>query len=75
MSKYLLILAIIAVIYAAARGQRKTPTRTARGKPATRPPQNMVACARCGVHLPESDALREGKHHYCCAAHRDQGPA
>jgi len=35
----------------------------------------MVACARCGVHLPESDALHEGKHHYCCAAHRDQGPA
>lgn len=75
MSKYLLILAIIAVIYAAARGRRKTPTRPARGKPRIAPPQNMVACARCGVHLPENEALREGPHCYCCAAHRDQGPA
>lgn len=75
MSKYLLILAIVAVIWAVARGQRRQshPTRR-KAKPAA-PPQNMVACARCGVHLPESDALREGRHFYCCTAHRDQGPA
>lgn len=75
MSKYLLILALIAVIYAVARGQRKAPTRTSQGKRRATVPQNMVACAHCGVHLPESDALREGKRFYCCAAHRDQGPA
>lgn len=31
----------------------------------------MVACAHCGVHLPETLAVRvEGKA-YCSAAHRD----
>ena len=76
MSKYLLILAIVAVVYAATRGPRKMPTHTAQGKkPGLPAPQNMVACARCGVHLPESDALHEGQHFFCCAAHRNQGPA
>lgn len=74
MSKYLLILALIAVIYAATRRPRHTPTPAKKGRATIAPPQNMVACARCGVHLPEADALRQGKHHYCCAAHRDQGP-
>lgn len=75
MSKYLLILAIIAVLWAAARGQRESPNPTARSKPAKTRLQKMVACAHCGVHLPESDALRDGQRCYCCAAHRDQGPA
>lgn len=75
MSKYLLILALIAVIYAATRRPRHTPTQTRKSGGAIAAPQNMVACARCGVHLPEADALRQGKHFYCCAAHRDQGPA
>lgn len=40
----------------------------------------MVACARCGVHLPAADALpgpagAPGRAYYCCAAHRDGPPA
>ena len=39
------------------------------------PVETMVDCARCGVHLPSSDALRDGRDRaYCCAAHRDAGP-
>lgn len=45
----------------------------------------MVACARCGVHLPAADALPgraqpenpdnpQARTYYCCAAHRD-GPS
>lgn len=32
----------------------------------------MVACAHCGVHIPESEALREGNRHYCSAEHYRQ---
>lgn len=36
----------------------------------------MVACARCGVHLPVREALDDSQgRHYCCAAHRDAAPA
>ncbi len=75
MTKYLLILAVIAVVYAAVRGQRKVPPAQGRRRPAQQPPQQMVACAHCGVHLPREDALMLGRDAYCCAAHRDKGPA
>jgi uncharacterized protein len=33
--------------------------------------ENMVACAHCGVHLPQSEAVRgEASLHYCSDAHR-----
>ncbi|MEZ5607842.1 MAG: PP0621 family protein [Burkholderiaceae bacterium] len=32
--------------------------------------QAMVACARCGVHVPQSSAVTGRKGSYCCAAHR-----
>lgn len=36
--------------------------------------QMMVACARCGVHLPRDEALADaGGQLYCSAAHRDAG--
>lgn len=47
--------------------------RVARGRPAapsaTLP---LVRCSRCGVHLPERDALRQGSNYYCSIAHRDE---
>jgi len=30
----------------------------------------MVACAHCGVHTPESEAIQEGSKHFCCEEHR-----
>jgi uncharacterized protein len=33
---------------------------------------SMVRCARCGVHVPENEALRSGNKHYCSSAHRDE---
>ena len=36
----------------------------------------MVGCARCGLHLPQAEALEgEGGRRYCCAEHRRLGPA
>jgi len=70
--KYLLVLAVIAVGYAFWRGQR-TGTPPSKGKrPPPPAPQDMVACARCGVHLPRSEALTHGSRTYCCAEHQQQ---
>lgn len=46
--------------------------------PPKAPPQRqlMVACARCGVHLPAQDAVVDARgQSYCCVAHRDAGSA
>jgi uncharacterized protein len=41
------------------------------GRPANeKPVENMVACARCGLHLPESDAIKSGNEYFCCEEHR-----
>ena len=38
-------------------------------------PQTMLACAHCGVHLPQADALTDASGRpYCTEAHRLAGP-
>jgi len=42
------------------------------------PQQAMVSCARCGVHLPQSDAIPNtdglgGAHWFCSVEHRKLG--
>jgi len=67
--KYLVVLAVLAVAYTLWRSQR------AAARPPQRPgagaPQDMVACAHCGVHLPRGEALMQRGRSYCCQAHRD----
>ncbi len=41
-------------------------------KPASKPVDDMVRCARCGVFVPKHEAIREGDRHYCCSRHRDE---
>ena len=70
--KYLVLLVVIAVAYAIWRSRRRPlppdrPTRQQRGTA----PQDMVACAHCGVHLPHGDALWKDGRGYCSSAHRD----
>lgn len=31
---------------------------------------HMVVCAHCGVHVPESEAIRDGNRQYCSEEHR-----
>lgn len=33
---------------------------------------NIVPCASCGMHIPESQALQKDGKYYCSAEHRDQ---
>ena len=43
-----------------------------RQKPSTDKPAvaHMVVCAYCGVHVPESEAFRDGSKLYCSEEHR-----
>jgi uncharacterized protein len=34
----------------------------------------MVPCARCGLHVPASEALTDGQRVYCSADHLRRGP-
>lgn len=74
--KYLVLLVVLAVAIGIWRS-RRAPDTSASKHPVSRPalPQNMLACAHCGVHVPQADALMLGEHAYCCAEHRRQGPA
>jgi uncharacterized protein len=48
------------------RPRRRRPVT---GKP---PPsvQNIVRCARCGLHVPEREALQHAGRYYCSEQHR-----
>lgn len=72
--KYLLLFLVLAIAYGMWRGKRRQPPPAAR--PGHRPqlPQDMVACAHCGLHLPRTEALAHGGHYYCCAEHRPSAP-
>jgi uncharacterized protein len=37
------------------------------------PPQLMLRCAHCGVHMPQTDAVPGRQGSYCSLAHRQQG--
>lgn len=38
------------------------------------PAQQMLACAHCGVHVPEGEAICDAGLFYCSDAHRRLGP-
>ena len=71
--KYLLVLAVVLAVLWFVRNNRSAGgDGAAPGKPKPlAPPQDMVRCAVCEVHLPRSDALPgpDGRL-YCCADHR-----
>ncbi len=37
--------------------------------------KRMVRCARCGLHIPEDEALRHQQHYFCSEKHRLAGPS
>lgn len=36
-------------------------------------PERMLACAHCGVHVPESEGVRDGEAFFCSEDHRRLG--
>ena len=69
--KYLLIFLVVMLVawqWRTARSRLKTDaSRKHAPKPA---PMDMVLCAHCGVHVPQSDVLEGKRGAYCSLAHR-----
>ncbi len=77
--KYLLVLLIIVVaawLLLGRRGGRADVGKSAAQTKGKSPEaQTMLACAHCGLHLPEGDAQRDGSGRpFCSEAHRLAGP-
>jgi uncharacterized protein len=67
--KYLLVFLVVFLVawrWRSARGWEQH-SRAQRKK---EEPTTMVACRRCGVHLPEQEAFPGAQGSYCSAAHR-----
>jgi uncharacterized protein len=75
--KYLLVLAVVVVAIWLWRKARREELQSGTPPPpppapgAIAPPQAMLRCAHCGLHLPAADAVRGADGAvYCSAAHR-----
>ena len=71
MSRLLFLLAIIIVVYLLLQSYRRQSPRQS-------PPESseeMVRCAKCGVHLPKSESILAGGNFYCSDAHRREHTA
>jgi uncharacterized protein len=78
--KFLLLLAVVGIaiwLFKMNRrvdGPKKPPPAAKPGAPATEATP-MLACAHCGVHLPQTDAVVDpAGRAYCSAAHLQAGP-
>ena len=72
--KYLVLLVVLVVAIGIWRSNRAAPKPPQPGK--SRPPalpQDMVACAHCGVHVPRADAQIQGNLAYCSLEHQRLG--
>jgi uncharacterized protein len=74
--KYLLVIFVVGVLLwsMVGRERRASPPPPRRAAP-PRLPVEMIECAHCGVHLPQTEALFDvGGRPYCSDAHRVAGP-
>ena len=73
--KYLLVLLAVVLLLWMLFGRQRTrrPPRTGATPRASGGPEEMSRCARCGVHLPRSEALLAGGEVFCSPEHRDAG--
>lgn len=66
--KVLIVLLAIFLLFWAARLLRRSRRVPQRQSP--RREADMVQCAYCGLHIPETEAIAQDGRHYCCQAHR-----
>ncbi len=78
--KFLLLLAVVGFAIWLFKSRRrvpgpKQPPPAARPGAPGAPATPMLACAHCGVHLPQTDAVIDAAGRaYCSAAHLQAGP-
>ncbi len=73
MSKLLLLILAIVAVWWFARGLRsKGAAKDARRDAPEAAPEKMVNCSRCGLYLPQHEAIADGDRYFCSAEHRRQ---
>jgi uncharacterized protein len=70
MTKFLLFVAVLAVIYMLLRASKRPKPPP---PPAKAPDEAMAQCARCGVHFPLNEAVGEAGRVFCSEDHRRLG--
>jgi uncharacterized protein len=77
MSKLILLLFLGFLAYLVFKGFKRAAAnrdgKAQAGKPAES--EHMVACARCGMHVPESEAFEGAGGRFCSEEHRRLGAA
>jgi len=67
MSRLIILFVVIAVVYWLLKSYRKSSPKQDASTTAS---EDMVRCARCGVHLPKSEAMISAGKFFCGEAHR-----
>ena len=68
--RYLLVVLAVLLIAWRWKASRSAAKRTAEHRQAVAPTAlAMVPCTRCGLHVPQNDAVAGAKGAYCSAAH------
>jgi uncharacterized protein len=76
MSKLILLLLLGFLAYLVFKGLRRSASLRQEKAEKPQAPERMVACARCGVYLPESEAHDGGDgNRFCSEEHRRLGAA
>lgn len=73
--KFLLVITVLLVAFWIWRNNRQQDGSNRSGAAQRRtppPPAPMVACAHCGMHLPEDETVAGTRGVYCCHEHRRQ---
>jgi len=65
--KLIILLLLVAVAWALFKHLAKP--RAGLGNKSAAPPEDMVRCARCGVHLPRSESLVSRGEFFCSEEH------
>ncbi|MGL1834224.1 PP0621 family protein [Rhodocyclaceae bacterium SMB388] len=55
------------------RDQRRRRRHDATGGSGEETPERMLSCAHCGLHVPESEGVREDGRFFCSEDHRRLG--
>lgn len=77
--KYLLVIAVVGVVlwlmFGRQSGRGQARPKVQPKNDARQPPVQIVACAHCGLNLPQTDAVQDAAGRaFCSDAHRAAGP-
>jgi len=67
MTRLLLIIALVVLVYLLIRSYRKSTSSL----PDESAVENMVRCTYCGMHLPKGESIQFEGHFFCGTEHRD----